>query len=89
MQKSNEEKPLQPPQTQDKQPGIESKMIPRPAFEGQDVFSKLAGKVAIITGGDSGIGRATAVLFAREGADVVIAYLNEHKDAEETKKEVE
>lgn len=89
MQESNEEKQIQPPQTQKKQPGIESKMTPRPAFEGRDVFSKLAGKVAIITGGDSGIGRATAVLYAREGADIVIAYLNEHKDAEDTKKQVE
>ncbi|MEJ6980244.1 SDR family oxidoreductase [Pedobacter sp. P351] len=89
MQESNEEKNIQPPQHQAKQPGIESKMTPRPAFEGEDVFSKLAGKVAIITGGDSGIGRAAAVLFAREGANVVISYLDEHTDAEETKKEVE
>ena len=65
MQESNEEKQVQPPQTQKKQPGIESKMTPRPAFEGQDVFSKLAGKVAIITGGDSGIGRAAAVLLCQ------------------------
>jgi NAD(P)-dependent dehydrogenase (short-subunit alcohol dehydrogenase family) len=89
MQKSNEEKNIQPPQHQEKQPGIESQMTPRPKYEGQDVFAKLAGKVAIITGGDSGIGRATAVLFAREGADVVISYLDEHTDAEETKLKVE
>ncbi|HEY0056998.1 MAG TPA: SDR family oxidoreductase [Pedobacter sp.] len=89
MQESNEEKNIQPPQHQEKQPGIESQMIPRPKYEGQDVFAKLAGKVAIITGGDSGIGRATAVLFAREGADVVISYLDEHTDAEETKQKVE
>ncbi|MGV3510198.1 MAG: SDR family oxidoreductase [Sphingobacteriaceae bacterium] len=89
MQDSNEEKNIQPPQHQEKQPGIESKMTPRPAFEGEDVFSKLAGKVAIITGGDSGIGRAVAVLFAREGANVVVSYLDEHKDAEETKRNVE
>lgn len=89
MQESNEKQDIQPPQHQDKQPGIESEMTPRPKYEGQDVFAKLAGKVAIITGGDSGIGRATAVLFAREGADVVVSYLDEHQDAEETKQKVE
>ena len=89
MQDSNEEKNIQPPQHQEKQPGIESKMTPRPAFEGEDVFSKLAGKVAIITGGDSGIGRAVAVLFARDGANVVVSYLDENQDAEETKRNVE
>lgn len=89
MQESNQEKNLQPPQHQERQPGIESEMKPRPAFKGQDVFFKLAGKVAVITGGDSGIGRAVAVLFAREGANVVVSYLDEHHDAEETKKEVE
>lgn len=89
MQESNDKKNIQPPQHQDKQPGIESKMRPRPEYEGEEVFSKLAGKVALITGGDSGIGRATAVLFAREGANVVISYLDEHKDAEETKAKVE
>jgi NAD(P)-dependent dehydrogenase (short-subunit alcohol dehydrogenase family) len=50
---------------------------------------KLEGKVAIITGGDSGIGRSIAIAFAREGADVAIAYLNEHRDAEETRKLIE
>ena len=75
-----------PPQYQPQQPGIESIMIPRPvsenpAYEGS---GKLRDKVAIITGGDSGIGRAVAYAFAKEGADIVIAYYNEHGDAEET-----
>ena len=91
MQKSNESKQVQPPQHQEKQPGLESEMTPRPAYEGEkaDVFSKLADKVAIITGGDSGIGRAVAVAFARQGADVVISYLDEEEDAKETKWQVE
>lgn len=91
MQKSNEPQNVNPPQHQEKQPGLESEMTPRPAYEGEqtDVFSKLAGKVAIITGGDSGIGRAVAVAFARQGADVTIVYLDEHEDAKETKWQVE
>ncbi len=91
MQKSNPKQEVHPPQHQDKQPGIESEMTPRPAYEGDqsDVFSKLAGKTAIITGGDSGIGRAVAVAFARQGANVVISYLNEEEDARETKWRVE
>lgn len=91
MQKSNESQQVQPPQHQEKQPGLESEMTPRPAYEGEktDVFSKLADKVAIITGGDSGIGRAVAVAFARQGADVVISYLDEEEDAKETKWQVE
>ncbi|MCU0499207.1 MAG: SDR family oxidoreductase [Anaerolineae bacterium] len=79
----------QPPQTQNQQPGIESKMRPRPESEGDYKGSgKLDGKVAIITGGDSGIGRSVAILFAKEGADVVISYLNEHDDARETERQV-
>jgi NAD(P)-dependent dehydrogenase (short-subunit alcohol dehydrogenase family) len=91
MQKSNEEQKQRPEQHQEHQPGIESEMTPKPKYEGerQDVFSKLAGKVAIITGGDSGIGRAVAVAFAREGAHVVISYLEEHGDAEETSRHIQ
>jgi NAD(P)-dependent dehydrogenase (short-subunit alcohol dehydrogenase family) len=79
--------PQQPPQHQDQQPGIESEMMPRPQAEdrGYQGSSKLQGKVALITGGDSGIGRAVAIAFAKEGADVAIAYLNEHSDGQETR----
>lgn len=75
-----------PPQHQDHKPGIEAEMSPRPEYKGahHQGSGKLGGKVAIITGGDSGIGRAVAVSFAREGADVAIVYLNEEEDAEES-----
>lgn len=91
MSDQKQEKQQFPPQTQDQQPGIESEMTPRPEFEDRtyEGSGKLKGKVAIITGGDSGIGRAAAVYFAKEGADVSIVYLNEHSDAEETKRQVE
>lgn len=82
---------LQPPQHQDQQPGSQSEMTPQPK-SGEDTYlaaGKLRDKVALITGGDSGIGRSVAVLYAKEGADVAIAYLNEHEDAEETKRLVE
>jgi NAD(P)-dependent dehydrogenase (short-subunit alcohol dehydrogenase family) len=76
-----------PAQKQDKQPGIEKLMNPRPVFEDPDykASNRLQGKVAVITGGDSGIGRAVAVAYALEGADVAVLYLDEHEDAEETK----
>lgn len=83
--------PPYPPQHQNQQPGIESLMNPRPIFDNTEYkpSGKLKDKVAIITGGDSGQGRAIAVAFAKEGADVVIVFLNEHTDAEETKQSVE
>ncbi|WP_250487779.1 glucose 1-dehydrogenase [Caballeronia sp. GaOx3] len=80
-----------PAQQQDTRPGLTAPMDPQPdhgesTYEGS---SRLAGKVALITGADSGIGRAVAIAYAREGADVAIAYLSEHEDAEETKRWVE
>ncbi|KRE45976.1 NAD(P)-dependent oxidoreductase [Paenibacillus sp. Soil724D2] len=83
--------PPYPSQHQDQQPGIESLMNPRPIFDNPNYkgSGKLKDKVAIITGGDSGQGRAIAVAFAKEGADIVIVYLNEHSDAEETKQYME
>jgi NAD(P)-dependent dehydrogenase (short-subunit alcohol dehydrogenase family) len=87
--RKGEKKQLRPPQTQSK-PGKELDLKPQPDAEPIEQHKKkLEGKVAIITGGDSGIGRATAILFASEGADVVIPYLNEVEDAQDTKKEVE
>ena len=80
-----------PKQHQDRQPGIESKMSPTPqSRDGHNRGSgKLAGKTAIVTGGDSGIGRAVALAFAQEGANLAILYLNERSDAEETRRQVE
>ena len=80
-----------PEQKQDKQPGFESIMNPRPIFENPNSIgsSKLLNKVALITGGDSGIGKAVALSYAREGADIAIIYLDEHEDAEDTKKLIE
>jgi len=85
------EKKLQPRQHQQRRPGREHKMKPRPRSDDEKHrgSGKLLNKVAIITGGDSGIGRAVAVAFAKEDADVAIVYLEEHKDANETKRLVE
>ena len=80
----------QPAQQQDV-PGVLGKMEPKPDH-GEESYrgaGKLTGKAAVITGGDSGIGRAVAIAFAREGADVLISYLNEHEDAKDTARYVE
>ena len=81
----------QPPQKQNHQPGIEAEMTPQPKdrMENWKPAGKLQGKRAVVTGGDSGIGRAVAIGFAKEGADVVVLYKDEHQDAEETKRHVE
>ena len=86
-----EEQSLQPPQHQDQQPGRESEMTPQPKADDPQYrgSGKLQDKVALITGGDSGIGRSVALFYAKEGADVAILYLNEHDDAKETKRLVE
>lgn len=80
-----------PPQSQDVQPGMEYLMRPKPIFDNPKYkgSNKLKDKVAIITGGDSGIGRAVSVYFAKEGACVVIVYYNEHKDANDTREYIE
>ena len=85
------ERRVRPPQHQKRQPGREWKMRPRPKSGASDYAGsgKLRDRVALITGGDSGIGRAVAVLFAKEGANVAVVYFNEHKDARETKRLVE
>lgn len=86
-----DDKTLQPPQHQDHQPGSTAEMTPRPQdrMEGWKASGKLAGKAALVTGGDSGIGRAVAIGFAKEGADVAILYKDEHQDAEETRRAIE
>jgi NAD(P)-dependent dehydrogenase (short-subunit alcohol dehydrogenase family) len=82
--------PPMPKQHQAK-PGVEAKLQPRPQYEAPEYrgSGKLEGMAALVTGGDSGIGRAVAVLFAREGADVAVVYLSEAEDAEETRRAVE
>lgn len=81
---------LQPPQHQTHQPGSERKMTPRPDYEPKyPGVGKLKDKVALITGGDSGIGRAVAVAMAREGAKIAICYLDEEKDAADTLRAIE
>ncbi|CAM3404929.1 MULTISPECIES: SDR family oxidoreductase [Saccharibacillus] len=90
-QKSNETKPQSPPAQQLEGHGSESDMTPTPEYISPTykAAGKLEGMTAIVTGGDSGIGRAVAVHYAREGADVAVLYFSEHGDAEETKRLVE
>lgn len=88
---SQQQKQTFPPQHQNQQPGIQTEMNPLPTevssnYQGS---GKLKGKTAIITGGDSGIGRSVAIYYAKEGANVAIVYLNEHDDAQRTKELVE
>jgi len=91
MAETSTKSPQRPAQHQSRQPGIEAEMRPRPASEGRqyNAAGKLHDMVALITGGDSGIGCAVAIAFAKEGADVAIVYLDEHEDARSTKERVE
>ncbi len=91
MQKGSRKRKVRTGKAQEKQPGIESVMDPQPDFVSGSYrpSGRLEGKTALITGGDSGIGRAVAIAFAKEGCDVTVVYLNEHKDAGLTKRYIE
>jgi NAD(P)-dependent dehydrogenase (short-subunit alcohol dehydrogenase family) len=87
----NQQEVQDKPQKQNKQPGIEAKMDPKPEFikDSYKAAGKLKGKIALITGGDSGIGRAISLHYAKEGADVAVVYFDEDIDAKETQQLVE
>ncbi len=92
VQSGKRKQPQNPlPKQHQRKPGLESELTPRPRFLAPDYrgSGKLEGMIALVTGGDSGIGRAVAVLFAREGADITIVYLDEHSDAKDTKRHIE
>ncbi|MFJ7639097.1 SDR family oxidoreductase [Peribacillus sp. NPDC097264] len=88
---TNQNKQGFPPQHQQHQPGVETKMDPNPESVKSEYkgSGKLKGKTAIVTGGDSGIGKSVAIYYAKEGANVVVAYLDEHEDAKKTKELIE
>lgn len=90
MQKGGKKRQVHKPQHQPR-PGAEKRMRPQPVFDypGRKGNDKLRNKIALITGGDSGIGKAVAILFAKEGADIAIAYLNEHTDARDSRDIIE
>ncbi|CQR47007.1 General stress protein 39 [Paraliobacillus sp. PM-2] len=91
MKTNKTTKKIHPKQQQNRQPGLEIDMDPKPIFDNGNYqgSGKLNNKVAVITGGDSGIGRAVSLYFAKEGANIAIIYYDEHQDAEETKKKIE
>lgn len=82
-------KAVNPPQHQVRRPGTEMKMHPQPVSDKARPVNKLANKIALITGGDSGIGKAVAILYAREGADIAIIYISEDADAKDTQATIE
>jgi NAD(P)-dependent dehydrogenase (short-subunit alcohol dehydrogenase family) len=88
MQKSNPKRKLRPTQKVRATQGKEARMKPEPVYEKEKKYQRLEGKAAIITGGDSGIGRAVAIAFIKEGAEVCIVYHKDHRDAKETAKRI-
>ena len=79
MQKGNEEKPVRPPQQTKGEQGQEEQMEPKPVYEKEKKDKRLENKITIITGGDSGIGRAVSIAFAKEGAKLLIVYHEDDK----------